>query len=116
MSNQGAVVMTVKAFMQALKLQQFQFPSHAQDLVEANPAVSESSEFMASSSNSKTKVTAKKESNSVVLTKMEEAKTINNGFVNTKPANSTTDATDCKPDHALVKEGKHTTVPDANAA
>ena len=117
MSNQGAVVMTGKAFMQALKLQQFQFPSHAQDLVELNPAASESSEFMASSSNSKTKMTAKKESNSVVPAKMEEAKTINEGFVNAKPANSTTpDATNRKPNHALVEEGKHTTVPDANAA
>ena len=61
-------------------------------------------------------MTAKKESNSVVPTKMEEAKTIDKGFVNAKPANSTTpDATDCEPDYASVKEGKHTTVPDANA-
>ena len=112
MSNQGAFVMTGKAFMQALKLQQFQFPSHAQESVEPNPAASESSEFMASSSNSETKVTAKKESDSVVPAKMEEAKTINKGFANAKPANST----NREPNHALVKEGKHTTVPDANAA
>jgi hypothetical protein len=70
---------------------------------------------MASSSNSKTKMTAKKESNSVVPAKMEEAKTINKGFVNAKPANSTTpDATNREPNHASVEEGKHTTVPDAN--
>ncbi len=115
MFNQCAVVMTGKAFMQALKLQQFQLPSHAQDLVEPNAATSELSKFMASSSNSKTKVTAKKESNSIVLIKMEEAKPIDKGFVNPKPANSTTDATDREPDHASVEEGKHTTVPDANA-
>ncbi len=112
MSNQGAVVMTGKAFMQALKLQQFQFPSHAQDSVEPNPAASESSKFMVSSSNSETKVTAKKESDSAVPAKMEEAKTINKGFANAKPANST----NREPNHASVKEGKHTTVPDANAA